>query len=386
MTRHRLAPVVSSFLAILLAFIVGGLFLELRGHDAIDAYRILFARGIGNHDGLTETFKKMAPVLIVGGGLLIALKAGVWNIGIDGQFLVGALFAGVAGASLAGDVPRWAMLAAAALAGFLGGLLWAVVPALLKVRFGLNEIITTLMMNYVAINVTAYLVKGPFRDQERVAPETVKIPVSLRLPAIPGTEVHVGLVAGLVVVTLVAILFRSTVVGFMLSVLGANRRAAIHAGIPVGALSATALLLSGGFAGLAGANDVLGVQGVFKANWDPGYGFTGFALVYLARLNSLAIVPFAFFFSFLLIGGDAMSRRAGIPTYYVEMLEGLMLIFFAFAVYLERRFMGESARAARGAIDSAAVSPAEASEWNAPDPAMLPRRLPTSPPLSGELR
>ena len=124
----------------------------------------------------------------------------------------------------------------------------------------------------------------------------------------------------------------------MLEVMGRNRRAAIHAGMPVAMLITVALLLSGGFAGLAGANDVLGVQGLFKGNWNPGYGFTAFALVYLARLNSLLLVPFAFFFSFLLVGGESMPRRADIPTYFIEMLEGLMLLCFAVAVYLERRW------------------------------------------------
>lgn len=337
-----LTPIVSSLIAIALAFLVGGIFLELRGKDPIAAHRILIERSIGNDDGLTETFKQMAPLLIVSAGLLISLRAGIWNIGIDGQFLAGALMAGVVGAGLVGDVPRGVMLLAGALAGFVGGLLWAVVPALLRVRWGLNEIITTLMMNYVAINITSWLVKGPVRDKSLVAPQTKQIPFTEWLPHIPGTEVHIGLIAGLIVVALVAILFRSTVLGFMLTVLGRNPRAALHAGLPVGRLTILALLLSGGFAGLAGANDVLGIQGLFKGNWNPGYGFTAFALVYLARLNPVWLVPFTFFFSFLLIGGQSMPRRADVPTYYVEMLEGLMLIFFAAVVYLERRVMFRS--------------------------------------------
>lgn len=342
--RERVMPVASSLLAVLLAFVVGGIFLEFRGKDALNAYHILFERGLVNRDGLTETFKTMAPLLIISGGLLIALKAGIWNIGLDGQFFIGAICAAVVGTELAGDLPRAIMLIVAALAGFAGGLLWAIVPALLAVRFGLNEIITTLMMNYVALNVTGWLVKGPVKDPERVAPETTLIPRELRLPSIPGTDVHVGLIVGAIVVILVAVLFRSTVPGYMLTVLGRNRRAAIHAGMPVGLLTVIALLLSGGFAGLAGANDVLGVHGNFKANWDPGYGFTAFALVYLARLNSLAIVPFAFFFSFLHVGGVSMPRRADIPTYYVQVLEGLMLLFFACSVYLERRFAATASR------------------------------------------
>jgi general nucleoside transport system permease protein len=343
-TAASLTPFVSSLLAIGLAFLVGGIFLEARGKDAVQAYRILFERGLGNRDGLTETFKQMAPLLIVSGGLVISLRAGVWNIGIDGQFLIGALMAGVVGAALVGDVPRSLMLLAGAVAGFAGGFVWAIVPAVLRVRWGLNEIITTLMMNYVAINVTSWLVKGPARDKAHVAAQTRQIPYQKWLPRIPGTEVHVGLIAGLVVVVLVAILFRSTVLGFMLNVLGRNPRAALHAGLPVGWLTALALMLSGGFAGLAGANDVLGIQGLFKGGWNPGYGFAGFALVYLARLNAVWLIPFAFFFSFLLIGGESMPRRADVPTYYIQMLEGLMLIFFAAVVYLERLYAPGSRR------------------------------------------
>jgi simple sugar transport system permease protein len=243
------------------------------------------------------------------------------------------------------------MLLSGAVAGFAGGLVWAIVPAVLRVRWGLNEIITTLMMNYVAVNVTSWLVKGPARDKAHVAAQTKLIPFQDWLPRIPGTEVHVGLIAGLVVVALVAVLFRSTVLGFMFDVLGRNPRAALHAGLPVGRLTALALLLSGGFAGLAGANDVLGIQGLFKGNWNPGYGFTAFALVYLARLNAVWLVPFAFFFSFLLIGGESMPRRADVPTYYVDMLEGLMLLFFAAVVYFERRYSPGIRRAVEEELD-----------------------------------
>lgn len=331
-------PIASSILAIIMAFVIGGIFLEANGKDALHAYKILFERGLINSGGLTETFKKMAPMLIVSAGLLIALRASVWNIGIDGQFMVGALLAGVVGAAVAGSVPNPLMWLIAAVAGIIGGLLWAVIPALLMVKFSLNEIITTLMMNYVAVYVCAWLVKGPFKNPDVVAPQTRQIPLEDRLPFISGTEVHIGLIVGLLCVVLVAIVFRSTVYGFCLDVVGRNRKAAIHAGLPVGWLAGSALLLSGAFAGLAGANDVLGVQGLFKANWNPGYGFTAFALVYLARLNSLLLIPFAFFFSFLLVGGDSMPRRADVPTYFVEMLEGLMLICFAVAVYLERRW------------------------------------------------
>ena len=165
---------------------------------------MLFARGLGTSYGITETLIRMAPLLIVSAGLLISLRAGVWNIGIDGQFLVGALLPGVVAAAVAGQVaesrscgssPRWP--------GMAGGLLWALVPGILRVRWGLNEIITTLMMNYVALNVTSWLVKGPVKDPDVVPPQTRLIPHEMRLPDIPGTGIHIGLLVGLVVVVLV---------------------------------------------------------------------------------------------------------------------------------------------------------------------------------------
>ncbi|MBA3413723.1 MAG: ABC transporter permease [Chloroflexia bacterium] len=346
-------PLVSSLFAILAAFVAGGVFLALRGKDPLAAYAILFSRGLGTPYGIVETLIRMAPLLIVAVGLLISLRAGVWNIGIDGQLLVGALFSGVVAAEVVGRVPDPVMWVVAAGAGFLGGVLWAVVPGLLRVRWGLNEIITTLMMNYVAINVTAWLVKGPVKDPAVVPPQTTLIPPENRLPDLFGSGVHIGLIVGLVVAALVAVLFRSTVLGFMLDVVGKNRQAAVHAGMPVGRLTILALLLSGGFAGLAGANDVLGVKGLFQGNWNPGYGFAAFALVYLARLNSLWIIPFAYFISFLAIGGEMMARPLAIPTSYVEMLDGLMLLFFAVAVFLERVF----APAVRGGATAAEPNP-----------------------------
>lgn len=334
---QRLAPLATSLAAIVAAMVLGGIFLLMRGKDPIAAYGILFGRGLGTSYGITETLIRMAPLLIVSAGLVISLRAGVWNIGIDGQLLVGALFAGVAGSAMAGQLPNPVMWLVAALAGMAGGLLWALVPGILRVRWNLNEIITTLMMNYVALNVTSWLVKGPVKDPNVVPPQTRLILKEMRLPEIANSGVHIGLVVGLLVVILVAILFRNTVLGFMLDVLGRNRLAAIHAGMPVNRLTLIALLASGALAGLAGANDILGVKGLFQGNWNPGYGFAAFALVYLARLNSLWIIPFAYFLSFLSIGGEMMARPLGIPTYFVEVLEGLMLLCFAVATWFERR-------------------------------------------------
>ena len=359
-------PLVSSLFAIVAAFVAGGVFLLLRGKDPLAAYALLFGRGLGTSYGIVATLIRMAPPLIVAAGLLISLRAGVWNIGIDGQLLVGALFAGVVAAEVAGRVPDPALWVVGAGAGFLGGLLWAVVPGLLRVRWGLNEVITTLMMNYVAINVTAWLVKGPAKDPTVVPPQTRLIPQEARLPDLFGSGVHVGLIAGLVVAGLVALLFRSTVLGFMLDVVGKNGRAAVHAGKPVGRLTMLPLLLSGGFAGLVGAKDVLGVKLLFQGYCNPSDGFAAFALVYLARLNSLWIVPFAYFISFLEVGGEMMARPLSVPTSYVDMLDGLMLLFFAVAVFVERAVAARAQGEAPDAVDPGA-SPALVGESLAPE-------------------
>ncbi len=332
-------PVLSSLLAVLAALMAGGIFLWGLGKDPLQAYGILLSRGLGSSFGITETLIKMAPLLLVSAGLLIALKAGVWNIGIDGQFLMGASLVGIVAPQLAGRMPLGIMLLLSAGAGFVGGAVWGVVPALLKVRYGLNEIITTIMMNYVAVYLTSWMVKGPFKDPSVVAPQMATIPQEFRLPLLPFTRIHLGLLVAALAVLLVYLMFRYGATGLALTVLGRSRKAAMHAGLPVNRLVILALLLSAGLAGLAGANDVLGVKGLFQGEWNPQYGLTGFALVFLARLNGALVLPFAYFFALLLFGGEMMARTAQIPAFYVPMLEGLMLIFLAISSYFERKHL-----------------------------------------------
>lgn len=343
---RMLMPVATSLLAALAALLLGAILLWLRDKDPILVYRLTIERGVGTSYGLTEAAVKMAPFLLVGSGLLVALRGGVWNIGVDGQLLIGAFLSGLITPEVLDHASRWIALPIGMLAGIVGGAVWAAGPAILRAWFGLNEIITTLMLNYLAINFTAWLVKGPAKDSSVVAPQTRKVPVADRLPDIPGTDVHIGLLVALIVVIAVVWLFRAGVPGFMLEVMGKNRNAAVYAGYPVRRLTAAALLVSGALAGLAGANDVLGVQGVFKGNWNPGYGFAAFALVYLARLRPLALIPAAALIASLTIGGELASRPASVPTSFVQVLEGLLLVCLAIAAAIERRFRN----ARKGAI------------------------------------
>jgi general nucleoside transport system permease protein len=331
------SPATSSVVAIIAALLAGALLILSTGMDPLRSYGSLAAQAMTGF-GVTETLVKMAPLLMVATGLLLSFRGGLFNVGADGQFLVGALVVGALGPLLLPKLSHavilgWMFLGAA---GFAGGALWAVVPALLRIRYGLNEIITTIMMNYVALLFTGWLVKGPLRDPTVVPPQTPEIPTAFRLPALVG-RVHVGLIVALLAAVAVHYVIGYTKLGFKITVLGSNLRAAVHAGFPIGRLWLLVFLLGAGFAGLAGANDVLGVKGLFQAEWNPEYGLTGVALVLLSRLNSLAIIPLAYFFSFLLFGGELMSVESGIPVFFIDVLSGLMLIFFAASVVLERR-------------------------------------------------
>jgi simple sugar transport system permease protein len=332
----RFSGAAGSLLAIVAALVTGGVLLAVLGLDPVRAFATLAER-FPTEFAVTESLIRMAPLLMVGAGILIAFRGGLFNVGIDGQFLIGAFAVGAIAPGLLGALPHAPGLVLLGILGALAGAAWAILPGALKVRYGLSEIITTIMMNYIAALLTSWLVKGPFKDTSMIPPQTVTIPEALRLPHLPFTRVHAGLLIGVFVVIGVYVFMRGTRLGFKIGVLGASRKAAVHAGLPVGKLTVLVMMISGAFAGLAGANDVLGVKGLFQGEWNPAYGLTGVSLVLLARLNSLAILPLAYFFSYLLFGGELMSRAVRIPVYFIEVLVGLMLIFFAAGEYMERR-------------------------------------------------
>ncbi len=338
MNRHSgMAPALTPVASILLAMTTGGILLYFLGKNPLTLYAQLFLQGMGSALGITETVIKMAPILIVSAGLLLAFSAGLWNLGVEGQFLVGAMLAGWLAPILLPYVSFSVYLVALMAAGFLGGLAWAVLPAVLKARYDLNEIITTLMMNYVAVNFVSYMVKGPAKDPTVVPAQTVLIPLSHRMPMIPFTRIHIGLIAGLLLIVGIHWMIRRTTLGYTTRILFANKQAAVHTGMPVARITLWTLLVSGGLAGLAGAGDVLAINGLFQGGWNPHYGMACIPIVFLARLNGWAVIPLAGFFSFLAVGGEFVARDQGVPIYFIHALEGLILLFFAAGEYIDNR-------------------------------------------------
>lgn len=276
---------------------------------------------------------RATPILIAGAAVLVAVRAGVWNIGIDGQVLMGAMAAGALAPHLASAGRPALWLAVVGVAG-VAGALWALPPAILRARFGVNEIVTTIMFNYVAISLTAWLVKGPLRDPGLVTPETPPIPRELRLAMLGDTRVHVGIVLAVGTVLLLGWALRSTVAGLELGVVGSNPRAARYLLIPVRRYLTGAFLVSGALAGLAGANDVLSTKGTFQAEWNPGYGFVAFALVFLARRNAWVMLPAALLLGMLSYGADVMPRAANVDSSFFGFLEGSLLVSLAVTGWL----------------------------------------------------
>lgn len=318
--------------AVMVALLAGALLLLLTGHDPVVAYREWLDRGILRPRGLQESIVRATPLLFAGAGVLLALKAGVWNIGVDGQVLAGALATALAATAL-GDVPVPLMWLGAALAGGTAGAAWAAVPALLRARLGINEIVTSIMFTYIAIAGTSWLVKGPARDPDVVVPQTRLIPAPDRLATFGDTRVHLGLVAALLAAIALDIFLRRTVAGYELIATGASPRAARHGLIPVSRYLALAFIASGAMAALAGVNDVLATKGAFQGEWNPAYGFVAFAVVFLGQRTIPGLVLAALAFGQLSYAADVVPRAADVAPSFFAVIEGTLLVALAVTVW-----------------------------------------------------
>jgi simple sugar transport system permease protein len=330
------AAVSRVLLPILLALGTGALILLALGKDPLGYYGFVLQRSLLRPSGLQETFTRMAPLLLMAAGLIVAFRAGIWNLGGDGQFLLAGVISAAIAPALMGTLPGSIVLLISLAAGMLVGALWSLIPALLKAWHGVNEIITTLMMSFLGTSLANVLIKLAFRDPGTTVPQTRSLPVDARLPRLPGTTIHSGLLLALVAVLGVHWMMTRTAFGLKLQVLGANRAAALHAGVRVDRLTVLSFALSAGLIGLAGSTEVLGVWGTVRADWNPAFGMLVVPLVFLARFNGYAVIGFTLFFSALLVGSESAARRVGVPQHYVLVLVALLLLFLAVVEYLDQ--------------------------------------------------
>lgn len=275
----------------------------------------------------SATLVRATPLLLVGLAVALAFRAGVLNIGAEGQLVVGAVCASWVALRFAA-LPGVVVIALMIAAGMVGGALWAGIAALLRRRFGVLEVISTIMLNFVALALISWVVRGPLQEPTLVYPMSLTFEPAARWPfLIPGQRLHLGILLGLAAAALLWFVFARTAVGFRIRAIGAGPRAAVTAGsVPAERLAARVFVVSGALAGLAGASEVGGVTWALYEGISPGHGYTAIAVALLARLDPRWVVASAFFFGALEAGGASMQRNAGVPAVTVQIVTAAILL------------------------------------------------------------
>jgi ABC-type uncharacterized transport system permease subunit len=348
-TAAVLVPVVS----ILLALIACGLLLLASGADPFAVYRAMARGSLGDRYAIAETLVKTIPLLLLGLGVAIAFRMQLWNIGAEGQFYLGAIAATGTALYLFPGWPAMLLIPAMIVAGLIGGAVWGFIPGALRAYLGANETITSLLLNYVAILFSDYLVLGPWKNPEGFGfPGTKPFPEASYLPHYGTYRVHLGLVFGLVAAVILWIALGRTRWGYELSVMGENPRAARYAGMRTRRQIVVVMALSGALAGLAGMSEVAGIAHQLQRNLSPGYGYTAIIVAWLGRLNPFGIVGVAFVLAAVLVGGDQLQLAVGLPSSVAPMLQGAILFFLLGGEVLTRYRVvwrgGEAARRQSG--------------------------------------
>lgn len=326
-------------LAFVLAFVCGAVMIGLSGYSPIEAYAAMLKGCFGNLNSVAEVLLKMTPLLLAALGLTISSRAQVISIGSEGQIYLGALGAAAVGL-FTGDLPMLIALPLCMIAGTILGGIWGGIAGWLKVKKDANEIIVTLMMNYVAIEIVRYLVSGPWRDPEGVEPFTAQITKGAWIPVIlPRTRLHLGLVIALAAVVLFWWLLKRTTFGYQLTVCGSNPDAAQTNGINGKKMIVLSMLISGGMAGLAGAIELMGVHHRLTEEVSPNYGFTAIIIAVLGRGKPVRVMFVSFLFAMLTVGADGMRRSLGIPVSVGSILQALVLLFVLGSEFSEQRLL-----------------------------------------------
>jgi len=323
-------------LATLAALLIGAIMLLLLGANPLEAYGALLEGAFGSTNALADTLVKATPLLLVGLGTCIAFRGGVTNIGGEGQFVAGALGATMIGLWLP-DWPGWIVIMFAMIAGFIGGAIWGGIPGVLKARFNVNEILSTIMMNQIAVQAMNFLLIGPLIDPvqlERASriPQTARLSRPFDLPRLVPTRLHLGAAIAVVLAILVYILLWRTTLGYRIRAVGLNPDASRYAGINVERHIVLSLLLSGALAGLAGAIQVYGVHHrMFTDGSATGFtgnaGFNGIVAALFGQLHPLGTIPASFFFGGLLVGANKLQRAVQVPSALITTLNGLVVVF-----------------------------------------------------------
>jgi simple sugar transport system permease protein len=360
-TLGRVLDALQPLLATLAALVVGAGMLLLLDADPLKAYGAMMEGAFGSSNALAETLVKATPLLFVALGISIAFRGGVINIGGEGQYIVGALLATVFSLN-APPLPAWMLIAAATVLGFLGGALWGGIAGALKAYLNVNEILSTIMLNQIAVQGMNFLLRGPLIDPVQAArasqiPQTARFAEVFDLPRWVPTRLHLGALLAILLAGLVYLFLWRTTIGYRIRAVGLNPHASRYAGIRVRRYTVLALLLSGAFAGLAGAVQVLGVSHRMLTDgsatgFTGGVGFNGIVAALFGQLHPIGAIPASFLFGGLLVGANSLQRAMQVPSALVATLNGLVVVFVVSSEILKRR------RARLGQLSELAPEPA----------------------------
>ena len=317
--------ILSPLIALALTVIAGGIIFALRGLNPFEALYVYFIEPLTQDWAREQLIVKATPLVLIGAGLAVCYTANVWNIGAEGQFILGALLAGM----IPVFFPAWQspdVMLVMLLLGVLGGMAWAAIPALLKVRFGANEILTSLMLVYVAQFLFDYLVRGPWRDPQGFNfPKTVNFDGWQLLPK--WGDIHMGALFALIAAVALAVVMWRMLKGFELRVLGTAPRAGSFAGFSKDRAIIFCFLLSGALAGLAGASDVMGMSGQLQTPYSPNYGFVAIIVAFLGRLNPIGVIIAGLLLVLSFIGGESAQVTLGVSEKIAKVFQGILLFF-----------------------------------------------------------
>lgn len=329
---RRLGPPAAAIAATVL--VAAGL-AALAGADPVAVLGQIVTGAVGSKFAALETLNRATPLIFTGLAVAVAFRARLWNIGAEAQLYAGAIMAVLLGTGALG-APF--VLPASALVAMLAGALILLVPVLLKVRLGVDEVVTTLLFNFIMVLIVSYLLEGPMKDPMGMGwPKSAALIKEARLPRVlDGVRLHWGFVLALIAAVGVWLIQTRTPLGFEMRAVGQNIRAARFAGMPVNGVLVKTALLSGGLAALAGWSEVAGLKGHLSSDLSPGFGYTGIVVAMLALLHPLGVVVSALFVAGIFVGSDAMSRAAGVPTYIADMLLAVALLFMVLAILLTR--------------------------------------------------
>lgn len=326
-------------LAVVLALLISsGLILGVGAKPTV-AFHALLLGAFGNTNSIAETLLKATPLLLAALGMCSAFTCRIWNIGAEGQLYIGALATAIVGIYVPFPSPVIA-IPALLLVSFLAGGCWAAIPGWLKGKFGVSEIITTIMMNYIAIFLISYAIHHPLRDPQGYLPQSPPLAATANLPILLAkTRLHLGIIIGIIGSVILYIIFKKTTLGYQMRVVGHNPLAGQYGGMNVRRIILIAMIISGGFAGIAGMGEVAGVHHRLLENISPGYGYTAIVVALLSYSHPLITIIVSVLFAGLIVGADSMQRMAGLPAALAFVVQGLVVLFVLGSEYVVKKHL-----------------------------------------------